>query len=841
MSAFQFVRSPSVLGRVAASWFSNLRITGTLAVPEHVAMERLRIIGFRLSLVVLLSAWPGTTAATQSQPAGPPREYVNNLGVKMIRIPTGSFRMGNDLATDPKLLKQSPVLATGDYDERPVNEVRITYNFYMSETEITARQYADFRQDYEDMGPASPYATGMSWEEAVAFCEWLSRKEGKQYRLPTEAEWEYACRAGSTAHFHSGDQPPASGEVNAWGLKNMHTDAAEWVLDWHGLYPHEPQTDPVGPRTGYAKVVRGGGLCGPYLGSSTKYPNDGRLPYYRRSANRASVAPIWRGRHPIGFRIVEAPLPKTPPWNPPQNLAEQFVKQTNPHLKLGPDANKPWFRQRHLLPIPPADATEEEVRAAGLPPGVLGFNHNPGLTVCPNGDLLAVFFSASVPNVEDLANVSVIGTRLRFGSDQWDMPSLFFDFADTKDTAPCLWTEGNTLYFCDGGSGLDDLPFRWRTSDDNGATWWPVHFPLIYGLRGGYFPQPIARGFHGLDDIWYLPSDGLGGESFLWASRDRGRTWSDTGGRTGGRHTVFVVLKDGSILGMGGKASNIDGFMPKSISRDGGRTWTITKTQFASVGKNQQRPTLLRLASGGLFFAADWQNADGEQPPGITDRGSFVALSDDEGQTWKTKSLPGVLPNLRYQLRQRPDWGPVSPLKEGTLGYAISAQSPNGVIHLVTSANHPPQHFEMNEAWVLSDAREQTRVTAGTGALTPDREAYSDGKPKATWSGRRDNSGRYVMSGIETWRYSDGTKQYEATWRDGIKTGVETHWDIAGRKIWQWEHQGDEAVWTQFWPSGRKARESRWQAGRCSGEAVLWDQSGNVLEQYNFTDGEITQ
>ena len=73
---------------------------------------------------------------------------------------------------------------------------------------------------------------------------------------------------------------------------------------------------------------------------------------------------------------------------------------------------------------------------------------------------------------------------------------------------------------------------------------------------------------------------------------------------------TFVVRKDGTILGLGGKVTNIDGFMPQSISRDGGRSWTVTKTRFPALGSNQ-RPIVIRLASGRLFFASDWQDRRG--------------------------------------------------------------------------------------------------------------------------------------------------------------------------------------------------------------------------------------
>jgi len=449
--------------------------------------------------------------------------------------------MGNELATDPKVLKQSPVLKNGDYDERPVHQVRMTHDFYMSETEVTAKQYSEFREDYQDWSTSSPYATGVSWYDCDAFCQWLSKKENKHYRLPTEAEWEYASRAGSEGHFFTGSQPPAPEQPNPWGLKNMNAGAAEWVLDWYGRYPENPQIDPVGPAEGLARGIRGGGLNGPYLGESTKYPNSANLPFFRRSANRASIAPVFRGRHNIGFRIVEAPLPRTKPLEPEKPFTNLLVKQTNEYLQAGPDPGKPWFRQRDALPIPPEGASEEEIEASGLPSGILGKNHNPALVVCPNGDLLALYFTASVPDFEDLSNVAVMGARLRFGSDEWDMPDVFLDFADTKDIAPAVWAEGSKIYFFWGGGGLDDVPFRWTHSVDNGASWSAVQFPLLDGARGGYFAQPVSRGFRGPGGILYMPTDGVGGESLLWASTDDGRTWSDTLGRTAGRHTVFVV------------------------------------------------------------------------------------------------------------------------------------------------------------------------------------------------------------------------------------------------------------------------------------------------------------
>ncbi|MGC8793617.1 MAG: sialidase family protein [Bryobacteraceae bacterium] len=266
-------------------------------------------------------------------------------------------------------------------------------------------------------------------------------------------------------------------------------------------------------------------------------------------------------------------------------------------------------------------------------------------------------------------------------SEEWDMPAPLVDLADVKDTSPVLWSDNGLLYLVWGGSGLAGTAFRWRVSPDRGASWGPVQLPHIVGRQGDSSAQPISTMLRRADGTIYLAGDAVGSASFLWATRDGGRSWFDTGGRTGGRHTVFARLRDGSLLGLGGKASDIEGYMPMSVSRDGGRTWDIRKSPFPALGPNKQRPALIRLASGRLFYAGDWQNTYGQAPPGLTQRGAFVALSSDEGATWRIKNLPGALPHARYALRRRPGW-PSEPSGHPSLSYAVAAQAPNGVIHL---------------------------------------------------------------------------------------------------------------------------------------------------------------
>ena len=164
-------------------------------------------------------------------------------------IPAGSFTMGADAVPLPKSLTagvpgvMSDRPADGDFDEAPAHRVTITYEFAIGTTEVTVAQYQQFDPQYQPNPAYAPYVSGVSWNQAQAFCDWLSKKEGKPYRLPTEAEWEYVARAGSTTPFPSGDMQPKPEEANSWGVRNMNTGVAEWVRDWYGPYHPEPQVD----------------------------------------------------------------------------------------------------------------------------------------------------------------------------------------------------------------------------------------------------------------------------------------------------------------------------------------------------------------------------------------------------------------------------------------------------------------------------------------------------------------------------------------------------------------------------------------------------------------------
>lgn len=779
---------------------------------------------------IVNGAWPGE---------------VNSIGVEMSSIGASSFIMGS---------------SDGDWDEQPTNEVTITKSFKMSMDEITLEQFRQFRPDHDCSFKGK--ATGVTWHDAVAFCEWLSKKEGKSYRLPTEAEWEFACRAGTTTHFWSGKQLPAADAPNPNNLRGMHDDVMEWCLDWYAPYTFGSKTNPAGPVTGMCKVVRG-----------DKPDDDSRLKDepgraaedYYRSSNRAGLPPAFGvgetrtsvvqtqagddasateatlpGMHRVGFRIVEDAPPLAAFELEQVPFARQFVKQTPREDILKQAPTKPYFRKRALLPMPPDNATPEAIAAAGFPPSFRKHNHSPAFEVCPNGDLLLIIYTS---NFEYEPGVSFMASRLRFGADEWDFPSPIFDTPDVNDHAPLLFTDGKTgrIYFYWGWPKMaaGAYPFQWMTSDDSGATWSEVHLPQFTTPIGPHSKQPISTALRAQDGTLYVASDAEKTNSVLWVTKDDGKTWQDTGGRSAGRHTVYAFLKNGSILGMGGKTTDIDGYMPKAISHDGGKTWAVSKTPFPALGVNQ-RPSLLRLQNGRLLFAGDFQKRFNIAPDGVKERGCYVALSTDDGNTWRIKKLPGTQPHEKPEFQSDPD----------TLGYSALKQAPNGMIHLITTMNTPCLHFEFNEAWVMSDAAEENNLAlqlskaVRRGKTTRVDEKYPNGKLKAHWRGGVADDGRFLLEGGEQWFSPNGNVQYQVNlWILGNKVGTETLFNPDRSPVWRREtcDEWSIRVWTQYWDNGTKKSESTWRGFKADGPARRWDRDGKLISDVQLKNGQLSQ
>jgi hypothetical protein len=509
--------------------------------------------------------------------------------------------------------------------------------------------------------------------------------------------------------------------------------------------------------------------------------------YYCRSSNRASIAPDFSSDEGnIGFRVVRGAMPESAPtaYEPPFSMT--CIKAASAKIKAlvrsGPDLSQPYYREREMFPNLGGRPMRELGWKIGLEAGLGSAYHNSAVAELENGDLIAAYYNT--PKWENDAEQSILTLRLRFGSDEWDMPSPWPDFADADDAAPVLWNERGELWFFWGSPRLaGGPPFQFMTSMDCGASWSAVEMAKLVGAVGKFTPQPINSIVRDAKGTLYLPVDSKGATSVLFASNDDGKTWRDTGGRTAGRHTTLVLGRDGLLMGYGGKDSDIDGFMPKAISADGGKTYAVSKTPFAALGGGE-RPSIMRLASGRLFFVAD------AQPRGS---GAYVALSDDEGKTWRRRELPGV----------------------DTVGYVTATQGANGLIHIVTSkTKQGPVHIVLDEAWVMGD-RAGVADDSYVDQPVHEEETYGDGKVKAEWTGGLGRDRLYHLDGAQTFYYPNGQKQWESEFAAGKLVGDETYWDAEGRKLWDRHYGGDGAwSWRVYDGNGQVTAESMWKGKR---------------------------
>jgi formylglycine-generating enzyme len=317
-----------------------------------------------LTLTILSIALP-LAAQDQAQPAGPLDVVQNSIGMSLVRISAGEFLMGGHepaaelCAAFPEMMRK-PEYFDSEY---PQHKVRFARGFLVGKYEVTRGQFRQFTADSKYQTEAERDGTGgwgydqpsgkcvgrrkhftwrdtgfaqtddhpvvnVTWNDAVAFCNWLGKKEGKRYRLPSEAEWECACRAGTSARFYHGDDPKelsryahlvnvagqdpfaniqdqvhflkpgesltakvGSRLPNAWGLYDTLGSVWEWTNDWQSddYYASSPVVDPPGPGESTVRVRRGGGW--------------NSFPIYARPAFRNLDPPYSRCVN-IGFRVV---------------------------------------------------------------------------------------------------------------------------------------------------------------------------------------------------------------------------------------------------------------------------------------------------------------------------------------------------------------------------------------------------------------------------------------------------------------------------------------------------------------------------------------------------------
>jgi len=248
----------------------------------------------------------------------------------LVLISAGEFEMGTNRAKFDANLRIRPRWSDSAQveDEAPLHRVRVSRPFYMGKYEVTNAQFREFRPSHDSLHYAGHTLNDdqqpvvlVSRQDALAFCEWLSKREDRAFDLPTEAEWEYACRAGTDTIYYWGDQadpkmlncgdancpieyrdtriddgwpvaaPVGSMPANPFGLHDMAGNVWEWCKDWYGAdyYRRSPTSDPPGPAKGLLRICRGGGWD--------------LFPYAARSAERGAYFGTDR-HYAVGFRVV---------------------------------------------------------------------------------------------------------------------------------------------------------------------------------------------------------------------------------------------------------------------------------------------------------------------------------------------------------------------------------------------------------------------------------------------------------------------------------------------------------------------------------------------------------
>ena len=709
-----------------------------------------------LSLLTALLTPLVALCAADAPPKSAPEPITNSIGMKLMPIAPGSFQMGQDgPQTDYHMKKHPEESDRADWDEKPVHQVKISKPFYIGASEVTVEQYRQFDPEYrKGKGLPDEAANGISWHKAVEFCQWLSKKEGKTYRLPTEAEWEYACRAGTTTVFNTGDKLPdgflpwytrfgyphlfpwnfyfpdgkkapeylpigaegtslklatdgfvipddvaaavkkgqpllrvAQRAPNAWGLYDMHGNLSEWCSDWYGPYEAGERTDPRGRSDGDFRVFRDG----PHSMLSRLVRSANRGAWIRESSANIFGFRVVLGEEPTGELL--APVP------PPKNA--QDVKQEVAKIEIPPQ-DEPFFSgPKPFVKIPEGSAG----------PLFSAHNHSPAITECPNGDLLATWFSTVLEGATELGNAA---SRLRFGQSEWEEASPFWDGQDINDHAPKLWWDGDqTIYHLANGHSENIV----RTSTDNGATWSKAQPIYPQGETG-------CEMIRTREGALIITQDA--GVS-LHKSNDNGKSWTSVGarhpnddvrpggkgGRHAGIHAPVVELSDGRLMTIGRPhppekmLAAFDGKAPWSFSADGGKTWSYEASEFPAV-TSVQRQVMIRLREGPILlcsFTDQWsefykgnrkgmtfKSQDGE----FTGYGLFAAVSYDEGKTWPDRRLitPGG-PAREVNTINRAMFTMSDTMAEPQ-GYLAVTQGRDNRIQLITSKNH----YAFNLAWV---------------------------------------------------------------------------------------------------------------------------------------------
>jgi formylglycine-generating enzyme required for sulfatase activity len=294
--------SRAMLLGLEEKFYDRLRVAGALTATDVRGLERRLISAYFLSepaAAFIVRGWCEVLGVRCLELGLGQGSHANSIGMEFVLIPAGEFMMGSSDA-DKEAFD----------NEKPQHRVTISQPFYLGKYTVTQAQWeAVMGSNPSGFKGRNNPVENVSWDDVQEFIKKLNQKEGgNKYRLPTEAEWEYAARAGTTSRYSFGDDAEALGryawywgnsgktthpvggkEPNGLGLYDMHGNVWEWVQDWYGGYAGSLATDPRGPSSGSYRVIRGGSWI----------INAG----YCRSAYRGLNTPDDRDNS-VGFRLA---------------------------------------------------------------------------------------------------------------------------------------------------------------------------------------------------------------------------------------------------------------------------------------------------------------------------------------------------------------------------------------------------------------------------------------------------------------------------------------------------------------------------------------------------------
>ncbi len=597
--------------------------------------------------IFTIPGYPGAENPETNKPGHSPETIMlpDNVPLELVWIPAGTFLMGQNANEQDAYPNK----------ETPQHPVTLSQGFWMGKYEVTQAQWRALmgtapwsNREYVNENPNSP-AVYVSWDDAQTFVSELTRHTGKPFRLPTEAEWEYACRAGTTTRFYWGDDPTyedinraawwrgnalITGEQHArpvgmkppnpWGLYDMSGNVSEWCQDWHWFYFDGPAIDPTGPSFAAHRVLRGGDWMA--VG--------GRCRSSRRHHDEPSAA-----HSTIGFRVVSGPAPQNAPGTPV--FTDVFVAGSD-----GVDTYR-----------------------------------IPGMILAPDNSLLA-FCEARKKSQEDASPTDMVLRRSVDGGRTWlPMQVLVEGKGDEALMNPCpvLDRSSNTiLLVCmiANQKGPNRNRILLLTSEDNGQTWSaPADIEdRIANWDDSFVPGPgigiqmqngrlVIPGYTGrVDD----ETDEFFHSRVLY-SDDNGKNWilGDTVGELTDESQV-VELTDGTLM------LNMRGNMGKScrgvaISEDGGQTWSKIRWD-RTLNECPCQAGFIRYSTGeqdgkNRLLFANPDNA-GEYFNVVERTRMTARVSYDEGKTWPVKRLIHAGP-ASYSTMVRLPGGDIGLLFEG--------------------------------------------------------------------------------------------------------------------------------------------------------------------------------